>query len=282
MNGFRDHDVPEELEDHEVADGNFDSRIWSAHRVKPVRAAQEKSQALILAGGLGNRLRAAYANGPKSLAPVAGRPFLDYLMRWLQVSGFSNVVLCVGYKTEQIRERYQDGQHWGLRISYSVEKEPLGTAGAIKNAEALLQGDAFLVLNGDSFTDVSLGDLVQFHRRRRGLATVTLAPAPEESRYGSVRVNARGEILGFAEKGSAGTRDGKRGRTWINGGVYAFQKDLLRVIPRGRPVSLETEIFPHLIDHQFYGFPTDGYFIDIGVPADYRRAQKQFRGRFPQ
>src|SRR5713226_9914788 len=155
-----------------------------------VRAAQEKFQALILAGGLGKRLRAAYANAPKSLAPVAGRPFLDYLMRWLQVSGFSNVVLCVGYKAEQIRERYQDGRHWGLRISYSVEKEPLGTAGAIKNAEALLQGNAFLVLNGDSFTDVSLRDLVQFHRRRRGLATLALAPAPEDSRYGSVHMNA--------------------------------------------------------------------------------------------
>jgi NDP-sugar pyrophosphorylase family protein len=237
-------------------------------------------QALVLAGGLGKRLRAAYANGPKSLAPVGGRPFLDYLMRWLQISGFSDIVLCVGYKTEQIQERYQDGRHWGLRISYSLEKEPLGTAGAIKNAEVLLQVDTFLVLNGDSFTDVPLRELIQFHRRRKGLATLTLAPAPEESRYGSVRMNASGEILGFLEKDSGGAMDDKRGRRWINGGVYAFQKELLSVIPPGRPVSLETEIFPQLVGHRFCGFPTDGYFIDIGVPADYRRAQKEFRERF--
>jgi NDP-sugar pyrophosphorylase family protein len=239
---------------------------------------QRVVQACVLAGGLGTRLRLAYANGPKSLAPVAGRPFLDYLMRWLQLSGFNDVVLCVGYKTEQIRERYQDGRHWGLRISYAVEKEPLGTAGAIKNAEALLQGDLFLVLNGDSFTDVSLRDLVQFHRRSRGLATLALAPAPEDSRYGFVNMNASGEILGFLEKDSPGVVGG--GPSWINSGVYAFQKELLSIIPSGRSVSLETEIFPRLVGQQFYGFPTNGYFIDIGVPADYRRAQKEFRERF--
>jgi NDP-sugar pyrophosphorylase family protein len=243
-----------------------------------VRTTQEKFQALILAGGLGKRLQAAYADGPKSLAPVAGRPFLDYLMRSLRVSGFNNVVLCVGYRADQIRERYQEGRHWGLRISYSVEEELLGTAGAIKNAEALLQGEAFLVLNGDSFTDVSLQDLLLFHRRRRGLATIALAPAPEESRYGSVHVNASGEILAFREKQSLGVLDD--GRSWINRGVYVFQKKLLSMIPRGRPVSLETEIFPRLVGQQLFGFPTNGYFIDIGVPEDYRRAQEEFRERF--
>src|SRR5260370_40417230 len=102
-------------------------------------------------------------------------------MRWLQVSGFSDVVLCVGYKTEQIRERYQDGHLWNLRISYSMEKEPLGTAGAIKNAEALLQLDTFLVLNGDSFTDVSLRELVQFQRRPKWATTLGYVLAPEET-----------------------------------------------------------------------------------------------------
>src|SRR5260370_26351801 len=172
-------------------------------------------------------------------------------MRWLQVSGFSDVVLCVGYKTEQIRERYQDGHLWNLRISYSMEKEPLGTAGPTKNAEALLQLDSFVVLNGDSFTDVSLRELVQFHRRRKGLATLTLAPAPEDSRYGSVHMNASGEILGFLEKDSRGAMDDKRGRRWINGGVYAFQKEVLRMIPRCRPRSLQTDIPPHLSSHHF-------------------------------
>jgi D-glycero-alpha-D-manno-heptose 1-phosphate guanylyltransferase len=247
-----------------------------------VRVSREKLQVLILAGGLGKRLRAAYADGPKSLAPVAGRPFLDYLMSWLQVSGFSNVVLCVGYRTEQIRERYQKGRDWGLRISYSEENEPLGTAGAIKNAEALIQGDAFLVLNGDSFTDFSLRQLVQFHRQKKGLATMVLAPAPEDSRYGSVHLNASGEILSFLEKQSRAVLDDKRGCSWINGGVYVFQKEMLGMIRRGRSASLEAEIFPQLVGQGFYGFPTNSYFIDIGVPADYRRAQEEFTKRFSQ
>jgi D-glycero-alpha-D-manno-heptose 1-phosphate guanylyltransferase len=237
---------------------------------------------LILVGGLGKRLRSSYAHGPKSLAPVTGRPFLDHLLRWLQSSGFSDIVLCVGYKAEQIQQRYKSGRNWGVRISYSFEKEALGTAGAVKNAEALVHSNTFLVLNGDSFVDISLRELVQFHRLKKGLATLTLAMAGKESRYGSVRVDAHGEILGFVEKGSASGADGKRGRTWINAGAYAFEKNLLSMIPRGRTASLETEIFPQLVGHQFYGFHTDGYFIDIGVPADYRRVQKDFRERFPQ
>jgi len=248
--------------------------------VKPDRASHRKLQALILAGGLGKRLRPAYDDGPKSLAPVAGRPFLDYLMRWLRTSGFNSVVMCVGYRTEQIRRRYLDGRLWGLRISYSVEGAPLGTAGAIRNAEPFLQGDAFLVLNGDSFTDVSLQDLIQFHLRTRGLATMALAPTPRDSRYGSVHLNDSGQIVGFFEKNSPNIVNDGLGRSWINGGVYVFQRDLLRMIPPGEQVSLETNIFPQLVGQQFYGFPTTGYFIDIGVPADYRRAQVEFRKRF--
>lgn len=250
--------------------------------MKLAQVPQEQFQVLILAGGLGTRLRLAYANGPKSLAPVAGRPFLDYLIGWVQAQGFHEVVLCVGYKTEQIQERYQDGRDWGIRVAYSVEKDALGTAGAIKNAQGLLQANTFFVLNGDSFTDVSLTGLLQFHRQSMAIATLTLALAPEEPRYGSVQMHDSGKILGFVEKDAPSTlRDGP-GRSWINGGVYVFQKELLSMIPLGRRVSLENEIFPKLVGQQFYGFPTEGYFIDIGVPSDYRRAQKEFGERFHQ
>jgi D-glycero-alpha-D-manno-heptose 1-phosphate guanylyltransferase len=237
---------------------------------------------LILAGGLGKRLRSSFALGPKSLAPVTGRPFLDHLLRWVQSSGFTDVVLCTGYKAGQIRRRYQSGGKWGLRISYSCEKDALGTAGALKNAEALVRSNTFLVLNGDSFVDISLRELVQFHRMKNSFATLALSRTSDQSRYGSVRVNAQSEILGFAEKTSANAAVGKRTRTWINSGVYVFEKDLLTMIPRNRSVSLETEIFPKLLGHKFYGFQTRGYFIDIGVPADYRKAQKAFRERSQQ
>lgn len=235
---------------------------------------------VILAGGLGKRLRVACSGTPKSLAPVAGQPFLDYLMRWVSASGFADIVLCVGYRAEDIQQRYRDGAAWGLHIAYSIETELMGTAGAIKQAEALLTAPAFLVLNGDSFVEADLEELLEFHRRRHALATVALAPAPLDSRYGSVRVDDSAKILGFVEKDSTSFVDNKVERTWINGGVYAFQNDLLSLIPSGRPVSLEIEIFPRLVGHQFYGFPTNGYFIDIGSPADYQRAQKEFRERF--
>jgi D-glycero-alpha-D-manno-heptose 1-phosphate guanylyltransferase len=226
--------------------------------------------ALILAGGLGKRLRSSFAQGPKSLAPVTGRPFLDHLLSWLRSSGFKDIVLCVGYKAEQIKQRYQNGDRWGLRISYSWEREPLGTAGALKNAEALVHSKTFIVLNGDSFVDISFHELVQFHRMKNSLATLTLSPAADQSRYGSVRVNSQGEVLGFTEKASGSAANGKKGRAWINSGVYVFEKTLLSMIPSGRSVSLEAEVFPKLVGHQFYGFHTAGYFIDIGIPADLR------------
>jgi NDP-sugar pyrophosphorylase family protein len=207
---------------------------------------------------------------------------LDHLLDWLQFSGVTDVVLCVGYKAGQIRERYQSGFGNGIRISYSQENEPLGTAGAIKNAEALVRSDTFVVLNGDSFADVCLRRLVRFHRQRKAVATLTLVPKPQGSRYGSVRVNARREVRDFVEKSTPDAGDNKLGRTWINGGVYAFQKELLSMIPSGRTVSLEKEIFPRLVGHKFYGFPAEGYFVDIGVPADYRRAQQDFPERSKQ
>jgi NDP-sugar pyrophosphorylase family protein len=134
--------------------------------------------AVILAGGLGNRLRSAFPDGPKCLAPVAGLPFLDYLIRLLQGFGFADIVLCVGYRASDIQERYKDGADRGLHITYSIEETHLGTAGAVKNAESLLHGETFLVLNGDSFVDADLAGLVRFHRHCRALATLTLVPAP--------------------------------------------------------------------------------------------------------
>lgn len=235
---------------------------------------------VILAGGLGKRLRVAWSDAPKCLAPVAGQPFLDYLLRRVSASGLADIVMCLGHRAEDIQQRYHDGSAWGVHIAYSVETQLMGTAGAIKQAEGLLTAPAFLVLNGDSFLDVDLDELLEFHWCRHALATLALAPARLDSRYGSVRVDDSGKVLGFFEKDSPGTVDDKRERTWINGGVYAFQKDLLSLIPRGRPVSLETEIFPQLVGQQFYGFATDGYFIDIGVPEDFAWAQKEFRERF--
>jgi NDP-sugar pyrophosphorylase family protein len=201
------------------------------------------------------------------------------LLHWLRLSGFSKVVLCVGYKRLKIKQRYRNGERWGLQIVYSVEHKALGTAGAIKNAHKHINGKTFLVLNGDSFVDLDLRALLQFHRRSRSLATLALARVRAGSRYGQVQLDAGGRITRFIEKEPGGF-DGI-GPGWINTGVYVFDRRTLRFIPSIPPVSLETEVLPHLVGQRFFGFPVTGYFIDIGIPEDYRRAQQEFPERFP-
>lgn len=234
---------------------------------------------VILAGGLGTRLRRAFRAGPKVLAPVAGSPFLDYLLNWVRFAGFSEVVLCVGYKREQIQKRYRSGEDWGLQLSYSLENQPLGTAGAIKLAQNRIRSKHFVVLNGDSFVDVDFDALLQFHKRRRALGTITLTKAPSADRYGHVQVNRIGRILAFAEKNSSSSSTDRQPR-WINAGVYVFRREVLELIPSGEKVSLERDVFQKINSLPFYGFPVPGYFIDIGIPDDYEKAQTQFRKYF--
>lgn len=235
--------------------------------------------AVILAGGLGTRLRPAFNSGPKSMAPVAGRPFLEYLLRRIAQSGFRDVVLCVGYERGQIEEWARDGKKWGLRIRYSVEPTPLGTAGAVKLAAKLIDSEAFLVFNGDSFLAVELGDLVREHVRSRAWATVALAKVRDPSRYGTVVLKPDGEIEAFLEKSTAAAAD-SCGWYLVNGGVYVFNKVVLNLAPEMTTVSLEHEVFPQLLLKGLKGFVSDGYFIDIGLPGDFQRAQTELPERF--
>jgi len=247
------------------------------------REDQEKlPPAMILAGGLGTRLRAAYEAGPKSMAPVGGRPFLDYLLTWLRSEGVEEVILCVGYKRASIQRYVGRGRKWGLRVTYSIEHELLGTGGAVKKAEGLISGERLLVINGDTLVEVSLRELVNFHRSRKAWATLAVVKVADDRRYGSLRMDRGGRITAFLEKRERGTgKNGEDGRRPINGGVYVFEKKLLsRIHPRW-PISLENEVFPRLAaGRRTYGFVTDTYFVDIGIPDDLRRAQTELRERF--
>lgn len=234
--------------------------------------ARNQLSAVVLAGGLGTRLRSEYASGPKSMAPVAGRPFLDYTLDWLCRSKVSDLVLCVGYMGSPIAERYGDGADWGLRVRYSPEETPLGTAGALKRAERMIEHDTFVVLNGDSMFDTNLGALLEFHQEHLAIATLALAQSPPGARYGSVVIGNHGEIKAFAEKSTAAEAPAE---CWISGGIYIFSRRVLGLIPADQSCSLEKEIFPTLIGSRFFGMPCAGYFIDIGVPEDYRRAQTE-------
>jgi len=221
---------------------------------------------LILAGGLGTRLRKIVVNKPKPMALTANRPFLEYLILQLKRYGFTDIMLCIGYLGEQVRKYFGDGDRWGVHISYSWEKEPLGTGGAIKLAEKLVKEKNFLVMNGDSFLDVNLKKLIDYHLKQRALATMALAEVENSLRYGAVEINERGEIKSFVEKGQS-----SRSKL-INGGIYVLNKKIFDNIPVGK-VSLENEVFPKLIGEGFYGVSTKGFFIDIGVPEDYKRLE---------
>lgn len=236
--------------------------------------SRELLPVIILAGGLGTRLRGTYSKGPKSMAPVAGRPFLNFLLTWLRGEGVQEVILCVGYKRSQIQKYVGSGRKWGLRAKYSIEKELLGTGGALKKAQDLIPGDRMVVINGDTFLNISLKELVQIHESHKGLATIAVVTVPETGRYGSVRLDKSGRITAFVEKGEASRAN--RHRREINGGVYVLEKKLLRKIKPGRHVSLERQLFPRLIcRHSIYGMLKKTYFIDIGVPDDLGRAQSE-------
>ena len=224
-------------------------------------------RAFVLCGGLGTRLRMVLSDRPKSMALVAGVPFLELLLRQLKAQGFREVVLGTGYRGEQIETHFRDGAALGLAIHYSREPEPLGTGGALKLAEALLS-DPVLVLNGDSYIDWDLAATQAFFAQKRARLVMTLQAMPDVSRYGSVTLDAEQRVIAFVEKGS------RAGAGLINGGVYLLEKAILTSLPAGKMISLERDVFPQLLpEGRIYGNTSRGLFVDIGVPADLEQAQ---------
>jgi D-glycero-alpha-D-manno-heptose 1-phosphate guanylyltransferase len=245
--------------------------------------------ALILVGGMGTRLRPVYADGPKALAPIQGKPFLAYLLKVLADHGLSRVVLCLGHRARQIEQWLAEQtltnqsfaeRGFGLDLCCSYEDEPLGTAGALALAYSrYARGERVLAMNGDSILRLSLAAMWELHARSAAEATIALAHVPDTSRYGSVEVNDQGWVTSFSEK-SAERKPG-----FINGGVYLFEPSVMdrTVVDRmaadrlanDRSVSLEREVLPAQLTRGLLGFRSDGYFIDIGVPQDLARAQSE-------
>ena len=227
-------------------------------------------RAFVLCGGLGTRLRPVLNDRPKSMALVAGMPFLELLLRQLQAEGIREVVLGTGYRAEQIESYFRDGAGLGLTIRYSREREPLGTGGALKLAEPLLS-DPVVVLNGDSYIEWNLAAMQELFARKRARLVMILQAMPEVGRYGSVTLDAEERVIGFIEKGS------RAGPGLINGGVYFLEKAIVSNLPKGKIISLERDVFPQLLtEGRIYGHISRGLFIDIGVPADLERAQTLF------
>ena len=225
--------------------------------------------AAILAGGLGSRLRPAVSDRPKALANIGERPFLTYLFDQLVAAGARDVVLCTGYLGDQIRMIFGEW-YKTLRLNYSQESTPLGTAGALRLALPLLNSNPVLVMNGDSYCDANIREFWFWHEGWHSNATLLLTKIFDTERFGQVKVDTDGKVTDFKEKGSG------RGSGWINAGIYLLNRDLLDEIPVNRAVSLEREIFPGWIGRGLYGFQSEARFMDIGTPEAYSSAQSFF------
>lgn len=223
-------------------------------------------EAIILAGGLGTRLRDTVPDLPKCMAPVAGKPFLSYLIDYFSKQGIEKFIFALGYQHEKIEEFLATTK---IDFELSVEKEPLGTGGAISLACSKAAGQHVLVLNGDTFFGINLHDINSFHQDHHADCTVALKPMKNFDRYGSVLLNEDGSISSFEEKKfqSAGL---------INGGIYILQKNKFIKENLSKKFSFEKDYLEKMCGSRaMFGCVQDSYFIDIGIPEDYFRAQTE-------
>lgn len=225
--------------------------------------------AVVLAGGLGTRLREVVSDRPKVLSDVCERPFLSYLLDQLDDYGFNHVVLCIGYLGEQI-ESVLGKRYKSLSLQYSKETEPLGTAGAIRHAIDIIKSDTLMVFNGDSYCDINPQDLLAWHFEKKSSCTLVLVKMLDVSRYGSVNFDENYMVTSFNEKNP----EKKNG--WINAGIYCLSRELIAALPGNRNISLEKDLFPTLIGKDFFAFPKEAKFIDIGTPSSYKEAETFF------
>jgi NDP-sugar pyrophosphorylase family protein len=226
---------------------------------------------VILAGGLGTRLRSVLPDSAKSVAPVAGQPFLRFLLDQVRRGGAQRVILCTGYRSSQVEQEI--GSHCAnLEILYSPEDQPLGTGGALRQAWQRY-GDSgstgWVVMNGDSYCDIDLAEFWSEHQRAGRSATLAAIQVRDAGRFGSLVWDDSGTLLRFGEKDGGGAG-------WINGGIYALEPEFLNVLSPAAPLSLERDVFPRWIARGIHVVPRAARFIDIGTPESLEAAQSFF------
>jgi mannose-1-phosphate guanylyltransferase len=222
-------------------------------------------QALILAGGEGTRLRPLTSTMPKPVVPLVNRPFISYMLEWLRAHRVDDVILSCGFMAERVRSVLGDGSDLGIKLCYLEEPEPLGTGGALKFAEDLLD-QRFFMLNGDVLTDMDLTAQLEQHERTGARATLALIPVEDPSAYGLVRRNDDCSVKEFVEKPGPEQID----TNLINAGAYIIERDVLDgMAPAGTAISIERELFPALVRKGLFGYEASGYWLDIGTPERY-------------
>ena len=224
--------------------------------------------AIVLAGGFGTRLRSVVSDVPKPMAPIKDKPFLTYIFDYLSRNSIDKAVLSVGYKYELIEE-YFGSKYNGIDIVYSVEDTPLGTGGAIRKALSVIDDEFVFVLNGDTIFDIDLQDLEKQFKKNDSKLVLSLKPVSRNSRYGSVEIDSENTVTAFIEKKESGDD------SLINGGVYLARSDIFNSFDMPEKFSFEDFMQNHFDDLKAAGVVFDGYFIDIGIPEDFERANRE-------
>jgi mannose-1-phosphate guanylyltransferase len=224
-------------------------------------------QALVLAGGAGTRLQPLTLTTPKPVMPLAGRPFLTFMLDWAHSHGVDEVILSCGFMSDEVKAVLGD-IYDGMRLRHVTADEPIGTAGPVRLAydQGLLE-ERLLVLNGDVLTDIDLTAELAQHKGTGARATLALYPVDDTSSYGVVPTDEEGRVTEFIEKGG-----GEPPTNRINAGAYVLEREMVESIPAGRAVSFELEVFPSLVGNGLYGYDAAGYWIDIGTPERYLEA----------
>lgn len=227
-------------------------------------------EVIVLAGGLGTRLQQVVSDLPKAMAPIQGRPFLEYLLDHLEYFSVKKVILATGYKHDLVESHFGKKYKY-LKIEYSRETEPLGTGGAISKALTLCESKRVLVMNGDTLFKVNLGKLNDFTLVQKSRCTMVLREVDDVTRYGAVTLDQHARVNQFAEKGGAS------GKGLINGGVYALEKTLLDEYSLPEKFSFEKDFLEkYYATIPIHGMVCKQYFLDIGIPEDYEKAQSEF------
>jgi NDP-sugar pyrophosphorylase family protein len=234
-----------------------------------VRSMRSPSEAILLCGGAGLRLRSVTGNSPKAMATVAGRPFLELLLRQLRRHDFERVILAVGYQQDIIRSHFRN-EAFGLSLIYSAESSPLGTGGALRKAAGLMQSDDALVMNGDTYTDIDLARFLADYRESGAQVSMVVVPTDGRDDGGAVLLSRDGRVARFEEKQNASSSK------FTNAGIYLMALPIICSIPTGTQISLENELFPKWLEEGKYmrAFVHKGVSTDIGTPDRYRSAQK--------
>jgi mannose-1-phosphate guanylyltransferase len=223
-------------------------------------------KAVILVGGEATRLLPLTCNTPKAMVPVLNIPFLEHVISYLGQHQVNSIILTQRHRAQSIESYFGDGSQFGVKLNYTIEDVPLGTAGAVKNAERYLD-ETFLVLNGDVFTDLDITAMIGFHRERKAKATIAITPVEDPTGYGLIETNTDGRVTCFLEKPSWSQVT----TNMINAGTYVLEPEVLANIPPQVNFSFEHELFPLLLDwgELIYAYPSSAYWIDIGTPEKY-------------